>query len=658
MKKRLILLALGVGVLSGFAEDFESSTVGAFEKLPSDVGRWLASDGHAEINGDHARSGKRSLRIFGGAERSLELDLGGDRGGMLLSFWAERWTARGPFVFRIEAGENAGWREIFRGDGAIRVGGFLTEVAVMLPAGTRKLRFRASTPDKSGLMMDDFTVEKVRPMAVEQVTTLQPVMPVLLRKKDNPVIGLKVATEGRGDAVTVKSLTFDFEGSTDPDLIGAARVFFGGEPLRPDQGVLFGEARKSGQGWICEGRAVLSRGENHFWVSVELNATSLPGGQIDARILKVGMDDGKEWTPSELSPPGGQRIGSALRLHGDGGSKAYRIPGLATTKAGSLIAVYDVRYRGGGDLPGDIDVGMSRSTDGGKSWEEMKVIMDMGSDPKWRYDGVGDPAVLVDEKTGRIWVVAVWSHGNRGWHGSGKGLMPEETGQLMMVWSDDDGVSWSTPRNLTQEVKKPEWHFLLQGPGAGITMKDGTLVFAAQYQDGDTHANGRKKGTPHSTILYSRDHGKNWQVGTGIKSNTTEAQVVELKDGSLMLNCRDDRGGARTVGVTRDLGKTWEMHPTDRKALPEPVCMASLLRVGDRLFFSNPATRRGRYDLTIKVSEDDGMSWPEKWHTVYDARLGNGYSCLAPIGQDHIGVLYEGITELYFLRIPIEELRR
>lgn len=228
MKKRLILLALGVGVLSGFAEDFESSTVGAFEKLPSDVGRWLASDGQAEINGDHARSGKRSLRIFGGAERSLELDLGGDRGGMLLSFWAERWTARGPFVFRIEAGENAGWREIFRGDGAIRVGGFLTEVAVMLPAGTRKLRFRASTPDKSGLMMDDLTVEKVRPMAVEKVTTLQPVMPVLLRKKDNPVIGLKVTTEGRGDAVTVKSLTFDFEGSTDPDLIGAARVFFGG----------------------------------------------------------------------------------------------------------------------------------------------------------------------------------------------------------------------------------------------------------------------------------------------------------------------------------------------------------------------------------------------------------------------------------------------
>ena len=187
-------------------------------------------------------------------------------------------------------------------------------------------------------------------------------------------------------------------------------------------------------------------------------------------------------------------------------------------------------------------------------------------------------------------------------------------------------------------------------------MRDGTLVFAAQYQDGDTHADGRKKGTPFSTILYSSDQGESWKVGTGIKSNTTEAQVVELEDGSLMLNCRDNRGGARTVGITKDLGATWTMHPTDRKTLNEPVCMASLLRMGDRLIFSNPNTRSGRYDLTIKISEDDGMTWPEKWHTVYDARLGNGYSCLAPIGDDHVGVLYEGETELFFLRISLEKL--
>ena len=389
---------------------------------------------------------------------------------------------------------------------------------------------------------------------------------------------------------------------------------------------------------------------------MELNDGASLDSYVDARVLEVKLDDGMTERPEVISPEGKQRIGYGLRLHGDDGSRGFRIPGLATTNKGTLIGVYDIRYRGGGDLPGDIDVGMSRSTDGGQTWEKMKNIMDMGNDPKWRYDGVGDPAVLVDNGNGRIWVIGTWSHGNRSWHGSGQGMTPEETGQLMLVYSDDDGVSWSEPINITEQVKKPEWHFLLQGPGAGITMKNGTIVFAAQYQDGDKHANGRKKGTPYSTILYSKDHGKTWTVGAGIKSNTTEAQVVELKDGSLMLNCRDNRGGARTVGVTKDMGKTWEMHPTDRKGLPEPVCMASLLRVGERLIFSNPNTRRGRYNMTIKVTEDEGMTWPEGMHTLYDSRGGNGYSCLAPVGNDHVGVLYEGVTELYFLRFPLKEL--
>ena len=150
-------------------------------------------------------------------------------------------------------------------------------------------------------------------------------------------------------------------------------------------------------------------------------------------------------------------MGVALRNGGDDGVHTYRIPGLATTNKGTLIGVYDVRRRSGGDLPGDIDVGMSRSTDGGRTWEPMKVIMDMGNDPRWRYDGIGDPAILVDQTTGTVWVAATWSHGNRSWIGSGPGLKPEETGQLMLVRSDDDGVSWSEPINITEQVKKPEW---------------------------------------------------------------------------------------------------------------------------------------------------------------------------------------------------------
>jgi len=650
MMKQLLLAIFCAGALLGGAEDFESLERGGFTSLESAVGTWSASEGEAEIHGDHARSGKQSLRLFGGKAHEVKLELGETaEEELMLSFWVERWTRKGPFEFRIEEMKEGDWELIYDGAKEIRVGGFLTQVEVSVSVGVKMLRFIATTPTNSGVMLDDLTVEKVKPMIVTSVTTLQPVVPVLIRKQDNPVILLQVVTKGRSEARKLTAVKLDLEGTTVMEAVEAVRV------LTP-KGDVFGKARKVGREWICEGETELKSGKNDFQVSVEVSGKASLDGRVDARVLGVKFDDGQMMTPEVTSPEGSQRIGYGLRLHGDDGSKGFRIPGMATTKKGTLIAVYDVRYRSGGDLPGDIDVGSSRSTDGGQSWEAMKIIMDMGDDPKWNYDGVGDPAVLVDEATGRIWVAGLWSHGNRGWQGSGQGMTPEETGQVVLVHSDDDGVTWSKPVNITEQIKKPEWHLVLQGPGAGITMKDGTLVFAAQYQDGSKHADGRKTALPFSTIIYSKDRGMTWEIGTGIKSNTTEAQVVELQDGSLMLNCRDNRGGTRTVGVTKDLGQTWTMHPTDRKALPEPVCMASLLRIGDRLIFSNPNTQDGRYNMTIKVSEDDGMTWPEKWHTLYDSRSLNGYSCLAPIGEDKVGVLYEGRTEIFFLRFPLEEL--
>src|SRR5690554_7187219 len=125
-------------------------------------------------------------------------------------------------------------------------------------------------------------------------------------------------------------------------------------------------------------------------------------------------------------------------------------------------------------------------------------------------------------------VVALWAHGKPGqmlWNSSEAGMTPEETGQLMLVKSEDDGVTWSRPINITSQIKDPKWKLMFNGPGKGITMKDGTLVFAGQYKD--------ENDMPHSTIIYSKDKGETWEIGTGAKSNTTEAQVVELNDGSL-----------------------------------------------------------------------------------------------------------------------------
>ena len=349
-----------------------------------------------------------------------------------------------------------------------------------------------------------------------------------------------------------------------------------------------------------------------------------------------------------------------LRQHNDDGVHTYRIPGLVTTKKGTLLAVYDIRRNGAVDLQEDVDIGLSRSTDGGQNWEPMKVIMDMG---EWgglpnEQNGIGDPSVLVDEETGTIWVAAVWAHGHpgeRNWWASKPGMKPQETSQFMLSKSEDDGVTWSEPINITSQIKDPKWHLVLQGPGKGITMKDGTLVFPAQYKD--------EAEMPHSTIIYSRDHGVTWQIGTGAKPNTTESQVVELNDGRLMLNMRDNRGGSRSIYTTLDMGQSWKEHPTSRSALQEPVCMASLIvhryKGKDYLLFSNPNSIEKREKMTIKLSKDMGNTWPEEHQVLLDDGVGRGYSCMTSIDEETIGILYEGSqADLVFQRVKFSNLMK
>ncbi|EPR65594.1 Sialidase [Cyclobacterium qasimii M12-11B] len=349
------------------------------------------------------------------------------------------------------------------------------------------------------------------------------------------------------------------------------------------------------------------------------------------------------------------RIGKALRNEGDDGVAAFRIPGLATSTSGTIMAVYDVRYDDSSDLQGDIDVGLSRSVDGGNNWEPMQIIMDMvewGGLPQ-NQNGIGDPSILVDEASGDIYVVALWLHGKPGtaaWRSSEPGLTPKETGQLMIVKSEDDGLTWTKPLNITQPMKDSSWQLFFNGPGKGISMKDGTLVFAAQYKDNEQ--------IPHSTIIYSQDQGETWQVGTGARSKTTEAQVVELLNGDLMLNMRDDRGGSRAVLTTSDMGKTWQEHPSNRSALIEPICMASLIRYNQNwLLFSNPSATDGRYNITVKASHDEGLTWPYANQVLLDAQKGWGYSCMTMIDEDNLGIIYESSqAHMTFQILPISEI--
>ncbi|MEZ6125954.1 MAG: exo-alpha-sialidase [Planctomycetaceae bacterium] len=642
--------------VSSVSDSFEDAKAGPFPKLDTAVGKWVAGVGLTIIDDRHAKTGRKCLQLTGGEKTVVILQLADDVDTSgTLSFWAERWTVREPFSFRIEKRSGDEWLEIYNGDAQVRVGrAFLNQVVIPLADGDiRQLRFTCTSPPDTGILIDDIRIAPAVPQEIVSVVAEPFTLPALVGAKASPLLKLRITTAGQLEPISLGRLQARIHGAGAIDSLRFTRD--GGEG--GFELALPADFQTAGN-WMLPSLE-LSEGENTFWISCRLKDDADIDERVGMRLERVTFSNGR--TIAVDTPPTLQRLGVAVRDEGDDDVHTYRIPGLATTNNGTLIGVYDVRRQNGGDLPGDIDIGMSRSTDGGRTWEPMRVIMDMGDDPRWRYDGIGDPAVLTDRDTGTIWVAGTWSHGNRSWHGSGPGLTPDETGQLMLARSDDDGVTWSRPINITSQVKRPEWCFILQGPGKGITMRDGTIVFAAQYQDPPENHR-----LPHSTIIYSRDHGETWQVGTGAFDDTTEAQVIEVEPGVLMLNCRYNRGSARVVMVTRDMGKTWERHPTSERSLIEPgACMASLIDVdrevgsdvGNWLLFSNPDSLSGRNHMTIKASPDRGLTWPRQHRLLLDEGNSAGYSCMSMIDDQTIGILYEGSqAHMTFQRIKLSDV--
>lgn len=502
-------------------------------------------------------------------------------------------------------------------------------------------------------------------------------LPVFREIVNKGMITVNWAIQQNTEPIELLSVELFFDTSGDPSVLSkiSAEILHAEEETSTP--LHFGETSEIRRQVKISGKRILEPGSNVLSLNFQLSGNARL--EQSFRIEKVRLSfKGSGKTDLVSEDYFRFRPGLVLRGAGQDNCDTYRIPGIITTGKGTLIAVYDNRYNNSKDLQEDVDIGMSRSTDGGQTWEPMRVIMDMG---EWggrseRLNGIGDPSVLYDHTTGTIWVAALWMSGSSPdqmlWWASQPGMTPEETGQFILVKSSDDGLTWSDPINITEQIKDPSWQLLLQGPGAGITLSDGTLVFPAQFK-ADTGEKALDGGqyTCHSTIVYSRDGGETWQIGTGAKSNTTEAQVVQLADGSLMLNMRDDRNrrdkgdtNGRAVAVTNDLGNTWTTHPSSNSALPEPNCMASLIATnasvnGQRqqvLLFSNPDSKTARTNMTIKASADGGHTWPAAWQTEIYAPAGFGYSCMTMVDDNHVGIVYEGIKELYFQKIPIKDI--
>ena len=512
-----------------------------------------------------------------------------------------------------------------------------------------------------------------------QISVFNPKVPVVLDREYNIISEITVPSDG---TATLDELDFSVKGIPEDAITTVRLVYTGTASAIPGKttsiGIQAGSSRWGGGNpmwnnfsyaiesdclyrsesvggkFVLHDGVPLVKGDNYFYVSLELDSSEIDdlSGTFEASVGSVTVSGKK--TPVKQEGDIVRRLGVSVRNHGDDGVDSYRIPGLATTPEGTLIAVYDIRWNFSQDLVDDIDVGMSRSTDGGLTWSPMVSVLDMG---EWGglpegQNGVGDPAVLVDRNTGEIIVAGTWTHGHggkTGWWSAGDGFDPIDTPQLMMARSTDDGITWSEPINVTSQVKKKEWRFSFQGPGNGITMKDGTLVFAYQHQEGEERM-------PWSGIIYSKDHGNTWHIENSPVANTTESQVVEVEPGVLMLNMRNNDKTGRRVFTTSDLGKTWKVHSSD-KTLREPVCMASLISGPEegQLLFSNPDSQTNRDHMTIKMSLDGGKTWP--YSLLLDEFSSWGYSCLSMIDEDTVGILYESSTsQILFQAVKLSDI--
>lgn len=666
MKRAILLSMLACGMAGGM-ERFEGMSAGEIKQADTSHGVLKAAPGHAEINRGHGRNSAQALRILGGAGHAVELQLGkaleSDTTGMC---WVERWTRRAPFMFRIVAITPAGEKEVTRLDKS-GVGGYHHHLKWQMPAGTTALRFEADTAAGGGVLIDDLEL-MTGAMKIDQVRVHNPgVFPIMKRAVFNPALALEVKTTGASAPKAVQEIRFKV---SDPAYVAGVTLRSGS-----DDGLDFSHSKVYGTGVpladgtvVIKSDAALDGGTSRLWLDVQPAGATPVGASISFSEVKTVID-GQTYTPEHA--PVTQRVGTMLAFPGDNvGNQpegaaprhcvAFRIPGIIRTASGALIACFDARYHHEGDLCADIDVATVRSTDGGQSWTMPEVSMDAGPGAA---NGCGDPCILQD-KSGRIWMQSLVCHFSGGaslWT-SQTGFDKDKTGQWGMVYSDDDGKTWCKDYvNPTRQIKKAEWTTILAGPGNGIVTKNGTIVFPAQIWD--RAANPRCM----STICYSTDGGKNWVYGTGVPHSTSECQVVELADGAIMINCRNEaRQGNRIVYVTRDLGKTWQPHATNNKSLSEPTCQGSIISVdsakhGRLLLFSNPRIN-GRSNMTVRVSRDDGNTW--NTGLLYDSRRCMGYSCQAMVDDQNLGVIYEtchnsgknGNRGIGFIILPLDEV--
>lgn len=328
---------------------------------------------------------------------------------------------------------------------------------------------------------------------------------------------------------------------------------------------------------------------------------------------------------------------------GMSGYNCFRIPAIIKAKDGSLLAFAEARKKSCSDT-GDIDLVMRKSNDQGKTWSAMQVIWDDG------LNVCGNPAPVVEHETGTVFLLLTWNLGSD----HERDIIDEksqDTRRVFITQSEDNGNSWSKPREITSTTKKENWTWYATGPVHGIQLTKnkehkGRLIIPCDHIEAETKHY-------YSHIIYSDDKGETWRLGGSTPQHqVNECAIAELSNGELMLNMRnyDRENKNRKISISKDGGITWSDISND-PTLIEPICQGSLLNHGKELFFSNPASKDSRKMMTLRMSKDDGKTWSKNW-LIHQGP--SAYSDIVSLGKNQIGILYEGGVESPYEGIAFE----
>ena len=352
---------------------------------------------------------------------------------------------------------------------------------------------------------------------------------------------------------------------------------------------------------------------------------------------------------------------SVIYTSGQEGHKTYRIPAIIKNKQGHLLAFAEGRVNGSGDF-GDINIVLKISRDEGRSWSALSTLID------YQDLQAGNPTPILDTTDprfpqGRIFLFYNTGNNHENEIREGKGLR-----EVWYTTSIDGGLTWSKAVNITSQVHRPnqpklnlaytfkeDWRHYANGPGHGMQFTQGPhtgrMLIAANHSEGPR---GERGSDYRAHTFYTDDHGDTFHLGASISiPGSNESSAAEISGGKLLMNIRNQRGDIRQriIGLSDDGSATWKETYFDPQ-LPDPICQGSILPIAQTkkaftLAFSNAADIKNRDNLTIRISKDDGRTWPISIPIDNGAAAGESpkdftaYSDLVVVDSKHIGIVYE-----------------